>query len=109
VCDSLETLSGDIDGLKNVDLKADGAAASVQESLDSIRSDVEAVKSDAASELSEPLAGLETSLDSLSKNIDAVKTAGTVSAESAQAIGDSVAAVSASWEALKTAAPDCNL
>ena len=109
VCDSLETLSGDIDGLKNIDLKADGAAAAVQESLDSIQSDVEAVKSDAAAELSEPIAGLENSLKELSGNVDAVKAAGTVSAESAQAIGDSLAAVGTSWDALKTAAPDCDL
>jgi hypothetical protein len=85
VCDSLETLSGDIDGLTNVDLKADRAAAAVQESLDSIQSDVEAVKSDAVEELSEPLAGLEASLASLSGDVDAVNTAGTVSADSAQA------------------------
>lgn len=109
VCDSLETLSGDIDGLKNVDLKADGAAATVQESLDSIQNDVKAVKSDADAELSEPIAGLESSLDAVSTQVDTMKTAGGITSESVAALGAAVTAVGTSMEALKTAVPDCDL
>jgi hypothetical protein len=110
VCDSLDTLSADVDELQNADLTAgQGALTEIETSFDSIRTDLDAVKADAAAELSQPITGLENSLDALSADVDAVKAAGGVSAESVQTLSDSVAAVGASWEAVKTAAPDCNL
>ena len=103
VCGSLDTLSADVDELQSKDLAAgEGAVAEIETSFDSIRTDLEAVKADAEAELSEPIAGLENSLDALSADVDAVGAAGDISAESAQALPDSVAAVSASWETLKT-------
>ena len=111
VCDSLETLSSDVDGLKDIGLE-DGdetAVADLEASFDSIRSDLEAVKTDAEAELSEPIAGLESSLDAVSTQIDSIKTAGTVTSESVAALGAAVTAVGTSMEALKTAVPDCDL
>ena len=70
VCDSLETLSSDVDGLKDISLQdGETAVTDVQESFDSIQSDLEAVKTDAEAELSEPIAGLESSLDALSTQV----------------------------------------
>jgi hypothetical protein len=111
VCDSLDTLSADVDELQSADLTAgQGALTGIETSFDSIRTDLDAVKADAAAELSQPITGLENSLDALSADVDAVKAAGgDISAESVQSLSDSVTAVGASWEALKTAAPDCNL
>ena len=110
VCDSLETLSGSVNELQDLDPEVgEGAVADIEESLDSIRTDVEAVKGDAEAELSEPISDLETSLDALSTDLDAVQATGDVTSASAQAIGDSLAAVSTSWEALTTSVPDCDL
>ncbi len=110
VCDSLDTLSADVDSLQSVDLTAgEGALTEIETSFDSIRTDLDAVKADAAEEFSQPITGLENSLDALSADVDAVKAAGDVSAESVQTLSASVAAVTAAWEALKTSAPDCNL
>ena len=110
VCDSLETLSSDIDGLQEIDIEpGEGSFAEIEESLDTIRTDLETVKTDAEAELSEPIAGLESSLDAFASDFEAAQTAGELTAESVQTLGDSLAAVSTSWEALKEAAPDCDL
>ena len=68
MCDSLETLSSDVEGLQDISLEDGGeaAVADLEESFDSIRSDLESVKTDAEAELSEPIAGLESSLDAVS-------------------------------------------
>jgi hypothetical protein len=87
----------------------EGAVADIEESFDSIRADLEAVRADAETELSEPIAALENSLDTLSADVDAVRAAGTITREASQGLVDSLAAVSSSWETLKTSAPDCDL
>ena len=106
VYDSLETLSSGVDGLKDISLEdgenAEEVVADVDQSLDTIRGDLDAVKADAESELSEPIAGLESSLDALSTEVDSVKAAGTLSPESVQALGTALTAVGTSWEALLT-------
>ena len=79
----------------------------LETSFDSIRTDLQAVKADASEELSEPIAGVQSSLDALSTKVDAARGQGSVSAEAAQGIATSLAAVSASWETLKSSAPDC--
>jgi hypothetical protein len=111
VCGSLETLSSDVDGLKDISLEDGGetAVADLEASFDSIRSDLDAVKTDAEAELSEPIAGLESSLDAVSTQIDSMNTAGGVTSESVAALGAAVTAVGTSMEALKSAAPDCDL
>ena len=113
VCDSLETLSSNVDGLKDISLEdgenAEDVVAEVEESLDTIRGDLDAVKADAEAELSEPIAGLESSLDALSTEVDSVKAAGTITPEAVQAVGTALTAVGTSWEALKTSVPDCDL
>lgn len=110
VCDSLGTLSSDVDGLKDISLDdGEEAVTAVEESLDAIRGDLDAVKADAEAELSEPIAGLESSIDALSTEVDSVKAAGTVTPESVQAVGTALTAVGTSWETLKTSAPDCDL
>ena len=67
------------------------------------------MKADAEAELSEEIAGLETSLGALSTDVDTAKAAGELTSESAQALLDSLAAVSTAWETLTAAAPDCDL
>ena len=67
------------------------------------------VKTDAEAELSEPIGALETSLQGLSTEFDTAKADDELSSSEAQGLLDSLAAVSTSWEDLKTAAPDCNL
>ena len=53
VCDSLETLSSDVDGLKDISLEdgenAEDVVAEVEQSLDTIRGDLDTVKTDAES------------------------------------------------------------
>ena len=113
VCDSLGTLSSDVDGLKDISLEdgenAEDVVAEVEQSLDTIRGDLDTVKTDAEAELSEPIAGLESSLDALSTEVDSVKAAGTLTPEAVQAVGTALTAVGTSWETLKTSAPDCDL
>ena len=109
VCGSLETLRSDVDALRDIDPQAEGAVADIEESFGSVRTDLEAVRADAEMELSEPIAALENSLDALSTDVDAVRAAGTITPEAAQGLADSVEAVSTSWETLKTSAPDCDL
>ena len=106
VCDSLETLSTDVDELQAKDLAVgEGAVAEIEKSFDSIRTDLVAVKADAEPELSKPIADLESSLDALSTEVEAAGAGGS----SAGALLDSLAAVSSSWVALKDSVPDCNL
>ncbi len=107
VCGSLDTLTTDVDQLKSIDPKAEGAMDELETSFDSIRTDLEAVKADASEELSQPIAGLKSSLDALSAKVDAARTQGSVSPAAAQGISESLAAVSTSWETLKSSAPDC--
>ena len=110
VCEDLEQLSSDIDTLKEIDLTAgEGAIADVEASLEAITTDLGAVRTDAEAELSEPIAALDSSLDELSTEFDTAKADDELSSAEAQSLLDSLAAVSTSWEALKTAAPDCDL
>ena len=110
VCDDLEQLSSDIDALQAMDLTAgEGAIADLEASLETITTDLETVKTDAEAELSEPIAALETSLQAVSTEFDAAKADDDLSSTEAQGLLDSLAGVSTSWEALKTAAPDCEL
>ena len=110
VCEDLEQLSSDMDTLQGIDLTAgEGAIADVEASLEAITTDLEAVKTDAEAELSEPIAALETSLGAVSTEFDAAKADDDLSGTEAQGLLDSLAALSTSWEALKAAAPDCEL
>ena len=110
VCSDLEQLSSDIDTLKAIDLTTgEGAIADVEESLGAITTDLESVKTDAEEELSEPISALESSLQGLSTEFDTAKADDDLSSTEAQGLLDSLAAVSTSWEELKTAAPDCDL
>ena len=110
VCGDLEQLSSDIDALTAMELTAgEGAIADLESSLETITTDLETVKTDAEAELSEPIAALETSLQAVSTEFDAAKADDDLSSTEAQGLLDSLAAVSTSWEALKTAAPDCEL
>ena len=110
VCDDLEQLSSDIETLQAIDLTAgEGAIADLEASLESITTDIATVKTDAEAELSEPIAALESSLGALSTEFDAAQADDDLSGAEAQGLLDSLAAVSTSWEALKTAAPDCEL
>ena len=110
VCDDLEQLSSDIDELQGIDLTAgEGAIADVEASLESIKTDLASVKTDAEAELSEPVAALETSVDEFSTEFDTAKADDDLSSTEAQGLLDSLASVSTSWEALKAAAPDCDL
>ena len=81
----------------------------LEESFDTIRSDLDAVKTDAEAELSEPIAGLESSLDALSTQVDSVTDRGHHLRRVRQALGKAVTAVGTSWETLKTSVPDCDL
>ena len=110
VCDDLEQLSSDIDTLKAVDLTAgEGAIADLEASLEAITTDLASVKTNAEAELSEPIAALETSLNEVSTEFDTAKADDDLSSDEAQSLLDSLAAVSTSWETLKTDAPDCDL
>ena len=110
VCDDLEQLSSDIETLQAIDLTSgEGAIADLEASLEAITTDLQTVKTDAEAELSEPIAALETSLGALSTEFDAAKADDDLSGTEAQGLLDSLAGVSTSWEALKAAAPDCEL
>jgi hypothetical protein len=87
----------------------EGAIADVEASLETIRADLQTAASEAEAELSEPIAALESSLGGLSTEFDTAKADDDLSADEAAVLLDSLAAVSTSWEALKEAAPDCEL
>ena len=109
-CASLEDVSADVDELQSLDLSAgEGAIADVEASLETIRADLQTAASEAEAELSEPIGALQSSLDGLSTEFDAAKADDDLSGDEAQGLLDSLAAVSTSWEALKEAAPDCDL
>lgn len=109
VCDSLETLREDVDGLGDLELEDEEAVAELEESLTSIQTDLGAVQADAQAELSQPLASVESALETLTADIAAVRAAGDITAESAQGLVASVAAVGTAWEAFKSSVPDCDL
>ena len=110
VCGSLESLSTDVEALQDIDIEAgEGSVANVEESLEAIQTDLESVKTDAEAELSEPIAAFESSLNGLSSAFDAAKADDDLSSTEAESLLDSLAAVSTSFEALKDAAPDCDL
>jgi hypothetical protein len=111
VCDSLETLRENVDGLRDLELEDEEAeaVAELEESLTSIQTDLGAVQADAQAELSQPLAGVESALETLTADIAEVRAAGDITAESAQGLVASVAAVGTAWEVLKSSVPDCDL
>ena len=109
-CGGLEDVSADVDELQAVDLESGEAAiADIEASLDAIRADLETAKSEAEADFAEPIAALETSLDGLSTELDAAKADDDLSADEAEGLLDSLAAVSTSWAALADAAEDCDL
>jgi chromosome segregation ATPase len=112
VCGSLEDLSADVEALQDIDFAAEdssGTVAEIEESLEAIDTDLENVKTEAEAELTEPIAGLESTLDALSAEFDTAKADDDLSAEEAQSLLDSLAAVSTSWAAVTAAAPECDL
>lgn len=110
VCGSLESLSTDVEALQDIDIEVgEGAIADVEESLQAIQTDLESVKTDAEAELSAPIADFESSLNGLSSAFDTAKADDDLSSTEAKSLLDSLAAVSTSFEALKDAAPDCDL
>jgi hypothetical protein len=109
-CAGLEDVSADVDELQSLDLSSgEGTIADVEASLETIRADLQTAASEAEAELSEPIAALESSLGGLSTEFDTAKADDDLSADEAAVLLDSLAAVSTSWEALKEAAPDCEL
>ena len=110
VCGSLESLSTDVEALQDIDIEVgEGSVADVEESLEAIQTDLESVKTDAEAELSEPIAAFESSFNDLSSAFDTAKADDDLSSTEAESLLDSLAAVSTSFEALKDAAPDCDL
>ena len=110
VCGDLEQLSSDMDSLKAIDVTpGEGAIADIDASLNAIMKDLSNVKASAESELSDEIAALETSLNAASAKFDDAKADGDFTGTEAQGLLDSLATLSTSWEALKAAAPDCDL
>lgn len=91
LCDSIETLSSDLDGLRDINLDAGEAVLpELEESFESIPSNLEALK--IAAEVDEGMQDLDTAIDALSTQVDKVR-AGAISTEAVTALREAIASV----------------
>jgi predicted lipoprotein len=106
VCESLEGLQGSIAALGDVALEQ-GALTSLQEAVTEVQSDVATVRETADEELSDEVGTLESTVQELSSSVSTLVEA--PDATTIAALTAEIADTQQAWEALKAAAPDCEL
>jgi len=106
VCDELETLRGSIATLGDLTLE-EGALEQLQSTVTQIQADAQAVRDAADEGFGAELGTFESTLRELADGVAGVVDA--PSAASVAALAAEVGDTQQAWEALKAAAPDCEV
>ncbi len=101
VCGSVDTLKGSLGDLKNISLTSSGALSSLQTQLTTVKTDFDAVKTDAKSQFGTQVTAVDTSYATLKTSADAA-----TSAPSAASIATAAAAASAFVSSVQTLVTD---
>ena len=75
VCGSVDTLKGSLGDLKNISLTSSGALSSLQTQLTTVKTDFDAVKTDAKSQFGTQVTAVDTSYATLKTSADAATSA----------------------------------
>jgi hypothetical protein len=101
VCSSVDSLKGSITDLKDIDITSSGAVSSLQTQLTTVKSNFDAVKTDAKSQFSTQINAVDSAYTTL------VSTANTAkSSPSASNLATLAAAATAMYTALQTLVSD---
>ena len=74
VCSSVDTLKGSISDLTNINLTSSGAVSSLETGLTTVKTDFDAVKSDAKSQFGPQIQAVDTAYTALKSSADAAKS-----------------------------------
>ena len=74
VCDSVDTLKGSISDLKDIDITSSGAVSSLQTGLATVKTDFDALKTDAKSEFSPQIQAVDSAYTVLQSSAEAAKS-----------------------------------
>ena len=74
VCDSVDTLKGSISDLKDTDITSAGAVSSLETGLATVKSDFDALKTDAKSEFSPQIQAVDSAYTVLQSSAEAAKS-----------------------------------
>jgi hypothetical protein len=108
LCQSLGDLQESVQGLQDIEL-GEGALDELQQSADEISADFAAVENAAGGELGPELAALKTSAQALVADLDSAAAQGDLTRESIGDLAGSVSSAVTAFQALREAAPDCDL
>ena len=108
LCQSLGDLQESVQGLQDIEL-GEGALDELQQSADEISADFAAVQNAAEGELGPELADLETSAQALVADVEAAASQGELTREAIGDLAGSVSSAVTAFQALREAAPDCDL
>jgi hypothetical protein len=108
LCQSLGDLQGSVQGLQDIEL-GEGALDELEQSTDEISADLAAVENAAGGELGPELADLKASAQALVADLDAAAAQGELTRESIGDLAGSVSIAVTAFQAVREAAPDCDL
>jgi hypothetical protein len=74
VCDSVDTLKGSISDLKDVDITSAGTVSSLETGLATVKTDFDALKTDAKSEFSPQIQAVDSAYTVLQSSAEAAKS-----------------------------------
>jgi hypothetical protein len=74
VCDSVDTLKGSIGDLKDIDITSSGAVSSLETGLATVKTDFDALKTDAKSEFSPQIQAVDSAYTVLQSSAEAAKS-----------------------------------
>jgi len=106
VCGELEDIQATIEDLRGIELD-EGALEEAEQAIEDIRADAEAARADAEEELGDEIAAFQASVETVEVELEAAVAAPSVA--SVQAVATAVSGALAAFDALRQAAPDCDL
>ncbi len=74
VCDSVDTLKGSISDLKDIDITSSGAVSSLETGLTTVKTDFDALKTDAKSEFAPQIQAVDNAYTVLQSSAEAAKS-----------------------------------
>ena len=74
VCESVDTLKGSISDLKDIDITSSGAVSSLETGLATVKTDFDALKTDAKSEFSPQIKAVDSAYTVLQSSAEAAKS-----------------------------------
>lgn len=108
LCQVLGDLQESVQGLRDIEL-GEGALDDLQQSADEINANVAAVENAAGEEVGPEVANFKTSAAALVADVEAAAAQEELTREALGDLADSVSSAATAFEALREAAPECDL